>query len=101
MKLYIVFGLAYIVLVVAVILLAKGWIAEKKKSRELQSEVERQKKNVAYLVKHSETIAGIKAEKTKIGGSLKDAETDEDIADVVSRVIAANNSRVQDASKKQ
>lgn len=50
--------------------------------------------NIAYLVKHSEEIQKIQKDAEKINNKIKGAKTDEEISDIVSAIISANNDRL-------
>lgn len=50
--------------------------------------------NIAYLVKHSEEIQKIQKEAEEINNRIKGAKTDEEICDIVSAIINANNDRL-------
>lgn len=57
-------------------------------------ENENLQQNIAYLVKHSEEINRIKKEADKISDKINGAKTDEEISDIVSAIISANNERL-------
>jgi hypothetical protein len=46
-------------------------------------------------MKHTEEITKIKNEAEKISDKINGAKTDEEISDIVSAIISANNDRVQ------
>ena len=50
--------------------------------------------NIAYLVRHSEEIQKIQKEADAIDNKIKGAKTDEEISDIVSVIISANNDRL-------
>ena len=58
-------------------------------------EAESLQKNIAYLMKNAEDVAKIKKEADKISDKINGAKTDEEISDIVSAIISANNDRVQ------
>lgn len=66
----------------------------KQKLEGYQIENENLQQNIAYLMKHSEEINQIKKEADKISDKINGAKTDEEISDIVSAIIAANNERV-------
>ena len=72
-----------------------------KRNRELKQKVEafqiengNLQQNIAYLMKHTEEIQKIKNEADKISEKINGAKTDEEISDIVSAIISANNDRV-------
>lgn len=60
-----------------------------------KTETESLHKNIAYLMKNAEDVAKIKKEADKISDKINGAKTDEEISDIVSAIISANNDRVQ------
>ncbi len=67
----------------------------KQKVEAFQIENENLQQNIAYLMKHTEEITKIKNEAEKISDKINGAKTDEEISDIVSAIISANNDRVQ------
>ena len=67
----------------------------KQKVEAFQIENENLQQNIAYLMKHTEEIQKIKNEADKISEKINGAKTDEEISDIVSAIISANNDRVQ------
>ena len=72
-----------------------------KRNRELkqmveafQIENETLQQNIAYLMKHTEEIQKIKNEADKISEKINGAKSDEEISDIVSAIISANNDRL-------
>ena len=66
----------------------------KQKVEAFQIENENLQQNIAYLMKHTEEIQKIKNEADKISEKINGAKTDEEISDIVSAIISANNDRV-------
>ena len=50
--------------------------------------------NIAYLVKHAEEIQRIQKDADEISNKINGAKTDEEISDIVSAIISANNDRL-------
>ena len=72
-----------------------------KKNKALKNQVEGYKienkdlqTNIAYLVKHAEEIQKIQKDADEISNKIKGAKTDEEISDIVSAIISANNDRL-------
>lgn len=86
------------VLILILIFAIKSLIQKNKNTQQklegYQIENENLQQNIAYLVKHSEEINQIKKEADKISDKINGAKTDEEISDIVSAIIAANNERV-------
>ena len=73
-----------------------------KDNKKLKNQIEAYKmeaetlhKNIVYLMKNAEDVAKIKKEADKISDKINGAKTDEEISDIVSAIISANNDRVQ------
>ena len=66
----------------------------KQKDEAFQIENENLQQNIAYLMKHTEEIQKIKNEADKISEKINGAKSDEEISDIVSAIISANNDRV-------
>ena len=66
----------------------------KQKAEAFQIENENLQQNIAYLMKHTEEIQKIKNEADKISEKINGAKSDEEISDIVSAIISANNDRV-------
>ena len=66
----------------------------KQKVEAFQIENENLQQNIAYLMKHTEEIQKIKNEAEKISEKINGAKSDEEISDIVSAIISANNDRL-------
>ena len=66
----------------------------KQKVEAFQIETENLQQNIAYLMKHTEEITKIKNEAEKISEKINGAKSDEEISDIVSAIISANNDRL-------
>ena len=72
-----------------------------KKNKALKNQVEGYKienkdlqTNIAYLVKHAEEIQRIQKDADEISNKINGAKSDEEIVDIISAIISANNDRV-------
>ena len=72
----------------------------KNENKQLSGKIEQLNTNIAYLVKHSQELAQIHKEKEKTFERIEEARTDEEIADIVSVIVNANNQRVQNVPEK-
>ena len=72
----------------------------KNENKQLSGKIEQLNINIAYLVKHSQELAQIHKEKEKTFERIEEARTDEEIADIVSIIVNANNQRVQNVPEK-
>lgn len=66
----------------------------KQKLNGFQIENDNLQKNIAYLVKHAEEIQRIQKDADEISNKINGAKTDEEISDIVSAIISANNDRL-------
>lgn len=95
MKTFIYVGLVLIFFSLVCFIFLKLYLAEKKKTKELKDEIDKQKHNVAFLVRNAEAMQSIRNEKERVVNQIVEAKTDEEIADIVGAIVDANNSRVR------
>ena len=90
--------IALVVLLVIFGATISGLVKERKtlkqKIKAFQIENENLQKNIAYLMKHAEEIQRIQKDADEISNKINGAKTDEEISDIVSAIISANNDRV-------
>ena len=91
-----------IALLVLLLIFGASFYAVHQDNKKLKNQIEAYKteaeslhKNIAYLMKNAEDVAKIKNEADKISDKINGAKTDEEISDIVSAIISANNDRVQ------
>ena len=83
------------VLGVCILVLSKVGMLYYKKYKETQKELEKQKRNSAYLATHAAEIARIERSSKGLKRDVKNAKTDNEIADIINAVIDSNNKRLQ------
>lgn len=83
------------VLGVCILVLSKVGMLYYKKYKETQKELEKQKRNSAYLATHAAEIARIERSSKELKRDVKNAKTDNEIADIINAVIDSNNKRLQ------
>ena len=66
-----------------------------KEKKELTANLETMSENLKYMYEHAEKISDIKKDRNRINGGINDAETDEEIIDVINSIVAVNNSRMR------
>lgn len=71
-----------------------------KENRELKAELEKQKRNSAYLATHAAEMARIERSNRELKVELKNAKSDEEIADIINTVLDANNNLVQNIANR-
>ena len=92
-----------IIIALAVLLVIFGASIQSlwKKNKALKNQIEGYKienkdlqTNIAYLVKHAEEIQKIQKDADEISNKINGAKSDEEISDIVSAIISANNDRL-------
>lgn len=72
----------------------------KAEQKQLFSKIEQLNANISYIVKHSNELASIQKEQAEIRNKIEGAKDDEEISNIVSAIISANNDRVQNNKAK-
>lgn len=72
----------------------------KSDNKALEEKLAKAQSEIAFLIKHIEEVQKIKNDESLIRNKIEGAKTDEEVADIVSVIIAANNDRVSDNTKK-
>jgi exopolysaccharide biosynthesis protein len=85
----------FVVFCVCLLILSKIGVKYYKKYKEAQKELEKQKRNSAYLATHAAEIARIERSSKELKREVKNAKTDTEIADIINAVIDSNNKRLQ------
>lgn len=75
-------------------------IKNKKEIQNLKTNINRQEKLITSLMKHLEEITQIKNDEKEISQKIQGAETDEEVENIISDIIARNNERVQNNKTK-
>lgn len=87
---------AIIVTMGAVIyVLAKSNKANKKELVQTQARLESARANVQQLSEYVDKLLKIKSDEKSISQKIKEAESDEEIFNIIADVVGANNNRVQ------
>ena len=73
---------------------------DRKELKLVKEELTAEKERVGYLMRHLEEITAIKNKEQTIQKKIEKAETDEEISDILSAIINANNGRVQNNKAK-
>ena len=89
----------FLMLIFAVYVAIKTQRKNRDEIKCLEAELTKQKQNMAYLVKHTEEIAKIESEEDKVQEEIRNAKSDEEVADIISAIININNARVRDKAK--
>lgn len=88
--------IAVIVTLGAVVyVLAKRIKEVKKEKSDLQNRLESARVNVEQLSKYIDKVLKIKSDEKSISQKIKEAESDEEVYNIIADIIADNNNRVQ------
>lgn len=94
----VVFALIMLAIVVlcgiAIYALIKRVFALNDELKTTKAELEKQKANCIYLVKHAQELAKVETSEDSIDHAIEEAKTDEEVIDIINTVINANNNRV-------
>jgi septal ring factor EnvC (AmiA/AmiB activator) len=85
----------FLMLVFAVYAAIKTLQKKTQEIKHLEGEVQKQKENMAYLVKHAEEIAEIEKDQDKVQEEIQNAKSDEEVADIINAIININNSKLR------
>lgn len=92
--------LVFVIETSLLVLLGKLTRQVHKENLELKDEVSRQKRNVSALVNHAQKLSEITEDKDNVNQLLHGAQSDEELSQIINSIIALNNNRVQNNTKK-
>ena len=84
-----------VMLISAVYAAIKTFQKKTQEIKHLEGEVQKQKENMAYLVKHAQELAEIEKDQDKIQEEIQNAKSDEEVADIINAIININNSKLR------
>ena len=93
-------GIIFLIQSIVLCFLSLEWKKQKRINAELRDEVAKQKNNCAILVRHMEELSLIDTDEGKTAQKISEVKNDEEIAEIVSAIVALNNSKLQDTTKK-
>ena len=85
----------FVILAFAVYVAIKTLHKKTQEIKHLEGEVQKQKENMAYLVKHAQELAEIEKDQDKIQEEIQNAKSDEEVADIINAIININNSKLR------
>lgn len=85
----------FLMLAFAVYAAIKTFQKKTQEIKHLEGEVQKQKENMAYLVKHAQELAEIEKDQDKIQEEIQNAKSDEEVADIINAIININNSKLR------
>ena len=95
MKTIIILIVVILVLLLIIFITAKTCRGLQEEKNRLEMELSKQKSNMAYLVKHAQEIAEIEKDQDKIQEEIRNAKSDEEVADIINAIININNAGVR------
>ena len=69
--------------------------AQKNEIKRLSAQLESQKRVSEGLVKHAGELSKIKGDKEEVAQKISEAKTDEEVNEIISNLVRANNNRVR------
>lgn len=90
----VIIGGIFLVLIVALLLIASAYRNEVKANKELENEKNILKHNITYLVQYSAMISQIKKEKGEIINEIIKENDADKITDIILSLVESNNSRL-------
>lgn len=92
--------IAIAVLCLILFAVADKAIQDKKEIKRLKEQLIAEQEKIGYMMRHIEELARIKKDEKTINDKIEGAKTDEEVADIVTAIILANNARVQNDKNK-
>lgn len=92
---WLVCAVLFIMLAFAVYVAIKTQKKNQDEIKRLEAELVKQKQNMAYLIKHTEEIATIEKSEDQVQEEIRNAKSDEEVADIINAIININNARVR------
>jgi flagellar biosynthesis/type III secretory pathway M-ring protein FliF/YscJ len=91
---------ALLVTLVGVVYVAlKRFRTQTQEIKSLTAQLESQKRVAEELVNHAEDLSKIKGDKEEVAQKISEATTDEEVNEIISNLVRANNDRVRNKAK--
>ena len=94
MQIYLIIGGIIAILIIVILSLIIALQSKTKRIKELKNDNKVLNENVLSLVRYSDLIARMRNEKEELNNEILQAETTEEIMDIINRIISNNNNRV-------
>jgi len=91
---YIILFAILIILLIALYFAFKLYNKEKKERLKAEVTADKLRENIRILQDHVSAVKEIKKQRKKIDVKIKEAQTDEEVDNIILDIISANNSRV-------
>lgn len=95
MQIYLIIGGIIAILIIVILSLIIALQSKTKRIKELKNDNKVLNANVLSLVRYSDLIAKMRNEKEELNNEILQAETTEEIMDIINRIISNNNNRVR------
>ena len=95
MSLTITLAVACVILALLIFVAASRCRSLIQQNKAQKEEIEKQKEIVVEVYKHAEEVAKIKKDQSQVNQKINEAKTDEEISNIISGILAANNNRVR------
>lgn len=94
MQIYLIIGGIIAILIIVILSLIIALQSKTKRIKELKNDNKVLNENVLSLVRYSDLIAKMRNEKEELNNEILQAETTEEIMDIINHIISNNNNRV-------
>ena len=88
-----------IVALAAVVLVAKMCRNLQKEKKQLEAELSKQKRVSEELKRYTEELVKINGDKDKVAEQIKEAQSDEEVLNIIAGLVHANNDRMRNKAK--
>lgn len=95
MQIYLIICGIIAILTIVILSLIIALQSKTKRIKELKNDNKVLNENVLSLVRYSDLIAKMRNEKEELNNEILQAETTEEIMDIINRIISNNNNRVR------
>ena len=95
MQIYLIICGIIAILIIVILSLIIALQSKTKRIKELKNDNKVLNENVLSLVRYSDLIAKMRNEKEELNNEILQAETTEEIMDIINRIISNNNNRVR------
>lgn len=99
MTIYVIFGITLLVLFFIIYIVSRICKKLQEENNQIRTELVKQQEIVVELYKYADEVAMIKKDQKQINQKINEAKTDEEISNIISGILAANNSRMRNKAK--
>lgn len=95
MTIYVIFIITLLVCFFIIYITAHLCRKLQAENNQIKQELEQQKATIVEMYKYADELAMIKKDKSEVNKQINEAKTDEEIANIIGGIIAANNERLR------